>query len=177
MFSSKLRTSRSLSRRNLINLDKFRKQIKLHEGIRYSVYEDTTGHKTVGVGFNLERSDAPRLLKGVGADFYDVYNGESDLSPEQVDALLDITIEEAIDIAKRLIPNYEELDDVRQRVVADMAFNLGEYRFSQFKNTRGLIARGAFAEASRAMEHSRWYHQTKSRAKRLCHMMLTGQDA
>ena len=43
--------------------------IKLHEGSRKCVYTDSTGHKTIGVGFNLDTSGARAAIEGVGANF------------------------------------------------------------------------------------------------------------
>lgn len=43
--------------------------IRVHEGTRKCVYTDSTGHKTIGVGFNLDQSGAKTAIEAVGANF------------------------------------------------------------------------------------------------------------
>ena len=43
--------------------------IRGHEGTRKCVYVDTTGHHTIGVGYNLDQAGARAMITSVGADF------------------------------------------------------------------------------------------------------------
>jgi len=69
------------------------------------------------------------------------------------------------------------LSEVRQRVVADMVFNLGLPRFAQFKNMIAAIEAEDFVQASNEMMDSRWAQQVGLRASRLAEMMETGEDS
>jgi GH24 family phage-related lysozyme (muramidase) len=155
---------------------KFTKQIKKHEGVKTKVYTDNPGHRTIGIGFNLERDDAEQRLRKVGANYQDVLHGRYELSNSQMQMLVEMEVDELEVSARRIVGNYDELDDVRQRVVVDMIFNLGAYGFSRFKSTIKHIEHGEFIEASKNMGHSLWARQVKDRAIVLASMMKYGVD-
>jgi lysozyme len=159
-----------------MDLNKFIKQLKIHEGIRREVYHDTTGNRTIGVGFNLERMDAPDRLRSVGADYHKVVTKQSTLTDEQIEQLLALDITDAETQIYDLIPNYDQLNDVRQRVVLDMFFNLGKRGFREFINTRKFIVTGEYEKASHNMLRSKWAEQVKGRATKLASMMKTGEE-
>ena len=74
------------------------------------------------------------------------------------------------------LPWFNELDDVRKRVLIDMAFNLGLYGLLEFKNTLRYVSEGKYSQASRNMLLSLWADQVGQRAKTLSRMMETGED-
>jgi GH24 family phage-related lysozyme (muramidase) len=152
------------------------KQLKRHEGTRSKVYNDTTGHRTIGIGFNLERTDARRKLNEVGANFDHVIDGSYELDNEQMNKLLlgDILAVEK-DITT-VIPCYHELNEVRQRVVLDMAYNIGYITLSNFLMTIGFICEDNYKEASINMGRSLWAKQVGKRALTLRLMMESGED-
>lgn len=152
-------------------------QLMVHEGVRRKRYFDSLGFPTVGVGFNLDREDAEKVFEAVGiTDFHEVKNGTKDLTLEEVKRLLEYTLDEVLEQAKDTGVNWEELSPARKAVVADMVFNLGKTTFLKFVNTRNLIATGRYGEAARAMLHSRWAGQVKSRALHLARMMRDDID-
>ena len=69
-----------------------------------------------------------------------------------------------------------KLDDVRQRVLLDMAFNLGVVGLLSFKRTLGVIEAGRYELAAAMMLDSKWAGQVGQRAERLSRMMATGKD-
>lgn len=155
---------------------KFWKQIKIHEGVRRQVYTDTTGHRTIGVGFNLEREDAERVLRSVGANYQDVIRGEYQLSTDQMRLLFEHDLKTVEDEARRAIRNYDELGDTRQRVICDMVFNLGLTGFLKFKNTRKHIEAERWERAANGMLNSKWARQVGNRAKMLANMLQHNKD-
>ena len=160
-----------------INLERLKEQLILHEGYRDKVYYDTKGHPTVGVGFNLDRTTAVSYLRHVGApSLYSILRGER-LSDESILALLGLCIDEAIIDARSLISNFDSLDEVRKRVVVDVAFNMGRKVFSQFKNTIKAIEESRFKDAADGIRASKYCRQVKSRCTRLSRMMETGEDS
>jgi len=69
-----------------------------------------------------------------------------------------------------------DLDAVRQRVVIDMAFNIGVPRLTGFKKMWAAIHCGDYEEAALEMMDSKWARQVGRRAKRLSLMMKTGVE-
>ncbi|WP_428307979.1 M15 family metallopeptidase [Lacipirellula sp.] len=156
--------------------EKFRVQLAEHEGTRESVYEDSLGIPTIGVGFNLRREDASSSVESVGADYDRLLSGDDKLDDKQIAALLDRDIEEVLKQCHLVFPKFDELSDVRQRVLADMMFNLGPVRFRSFKKMIAAVEEGDFEAAADEMENSKWHDQVKSRAVRLEGRMRTGVE-
>jgi lysozyme len=131
------------------------RQIELHEGLRLKPYRCTAGKLTIGVGRNLEDrgitlAEARMLLAN---DLTDVRNG-----------LLNA------------LPWVGNLDEVRQRVLIDMSFNLGLRGLLEFKRTLAAVQAGQYQQAATMMLQSRWAKQVGQRAERLARMMVTGAD-
>ena len=76
----------------------------------------------------------------------------------------------------RAIPWWRGLDDVRQRVLLNMAFNLGTAKLMEFTNTLGNIRAGRWEAAAEGMLKSKWAGQVGARAVRLAKMMKTGES-
>lgn len=72
------------------------------------------------------------------------------------------------------IPWWRHLDDVRQDVIANMAWNLGVNGLLGFKRFLADLQAAMYAAAANEMMDSRWATQVPSRARRLRVMMLTG---
>ncbi len=143
-----------------------RKIVRDNEGHRPHVYTDTQGHPTVGIGFNLDRSDARAKLTAVGAEYDAVRSGKASLNEKQINALFSSDLAGAEHNARKLVKNYDQLAPARKGVVTDMIFNLGPGGFAQFKGTIRAIEQGDFQSAAQHMQHSGWYEQTGDRAKR-----------
>ena len=158
-------------------------QLILHEGISLIPYKCSAGKWTIGVGRNLEDTglyefEKKRLL------------GTYELTRQEVIDILQhryITQEEAlymldndIRVIKAELENnykwFNLLDEVRQKVIIDMRFNLGNAGFAGFRNMIRQLELGNYQKAAEEMKNSKWYSQVKTRADRLFKMMLTGQD-
>ena len=74
------------------------------------------------------------------------------------------------------LPWVATLDEVRQRVLLDMAFNMGIVGLLGFKRTLATIQAGDYQAAATMMLDSRWAKQVGQRAERLSRMMATGKD-
>ena len=139
-----------------MDIDRLTEQLKVHEGVRDKVYLDTEGIETIGVGRNLK---------------------DKGLSEDEIDYLLQNDISEFRSGVQETWSWWDDLDDVRQRVVVDMAFNMGLGGLSKFKKTLGHIEAGEYEEASSEMLNSRWAEQVGRRANTLSEMMRTGEDS
>lgn len=133
------------------------KELRRDEGVVPFAYQDHLGYWTIGVGRLIDKR------KGGG------------LSDAEIDFLLSNDIDRFEKQVIDALPWYSRLDDVRQRVLVNMAFNLGIAGLLGFKNTLAMIERGDYAGAAKGMLNSKWATQVGERAKRLATMMETGK--
>ena len=138
-----------------MNQSRLREQLRLHEGEVLRPYRCTAGKLSIGVGRNLE---------DVG------------ISKEESAFLLDGDIRKIETDLDRAHPWWRKMDEVRQRVLADMCFNLGLPRLNTFVNTLAAMRRGDYAQAADGMLASKWASHVGARATRLAEMMRTGKD-
>ena len=141
-----------------MNLDALILAVKLDEGRRvkngrHELYQCPSGCWTIGYGRNLEA------------------NGISEV--EAVDLVTADCIQAFRDAAE-LVPNWLALDDVRQGVLANMAFNLGKERLAKFVHLLAAVNELRYADAANEMKQSLWYTQVGKRAERLALEMETG---
>ncbi|MDN7445875.1 glycoside hydrolase family protein [Burkholderia multivorans] len=146
-----------------MNLALLEAELRRDEGVRYMPYLDTAKppKRTVGVGHNLDISPLP-----AGWTF--------PLTDAQVNQLLARDISTTLAKLDRYLPWWRQMDEVRQRVLANMCFNLGISGLLTFRNTLAAMQRGSYAIAAAGMKASKWYSQVGGRAQRLCKAMETG---
>lgn len=135
---------------------RLKRQLMRDEGLRRYPYSDTTGHLTIGIGHNLD-------VKGLSAAAIDLIFWED---------VADVTT----DLDRRL-PWWRTLNRARQRVLINMAFNLGVSGLLTFRHTLAHIQAQRFDEAAVEMLNSRWAGQVGQRAVRLSHIMRSGEDS
>ena len=139
----------------MLDYERLRQQLIRHEGSSRTPYVDSVGKVTIGVGRNLE---------------------DNGLSENEVLMLLDNDIRTAEQDARALVPDFGQLTDVRQRVIIDMAFNLGRARLAGFRKFLAAVQIQDYVTAREEMLDSKWARQVKGRAGRLANMMATGKD-
>ncbi len=137
-----------------MEINKIKTILKEHEGVRKFPYRCPAGKLTIGVGRNLE---------DVG------------LREDEIEYLLENDIKECIADLRKIFPQFDEIDDVRQAVLVDMRFNLGPARFRTFKRFIQAVRGGYWLLAAQEMKDSKWYNQVGIRARRLCKMMEQGK--
>lgn len=137
-----------------MNLQKLKDQLIVHEGLKLKAYTDTVGKITIGVGHNIT---------------------DLGLTKSQVLGILDDDVANTLKFLDTQ-PWFLALDEVRQRAIADMTFNLME-KILQF---HGMIAALNSKDWNAAADHllgSLFAHQVGKRAEDLAKMIRTGQDA
>lgn len=134
-----------------------RKMLSEHEGRVPHAYQDSRGYWTIGVGHLIDKRLGGKLPEHI------------------IDALLDWDIQEHTVPLYKALPWMASLDDVRQAVLCDMAFNLGVAGLLKWKNTLEDVRTGQYASAAQRMRTSLWAKQVKTRAVRLSRMMETGE--
>jgi lysozyme len=136
-------------------------ELRYWEGVRYTEYPDTKGIPTIGVGHNLRVSPLPA-------------GWTQPLNDQQVNLLLQQDLQIVYHSLNQSLPWWTILDDVRQRVICNMCFNLGIIRLLGFHRTLISIKTGAYVTASQDMEQSVWYNEVGERADVMCEAMETG---
>jgi lysozyme len=133
-------------------LSLLQREIENDEGRKATVYRDSLGVETIGVGVNLQ----------IG------------LYPEEIDFLRDNRIRRAEQDLDRNVPWWRSLSDARQRALANMAFNMGWPKLSQFKNFLHYLETADYQRASEECLHSLWASQVGARSQRIAKMIREG---
>jgi lysozyme len=128
--------------------------IRRDEGFRQFPYRDGRGVLTIGYGFNLE-SDG--------------------LTTEESDSVLDWRVFHRYGELLIALPWVKQLDDARQGVLLNMAYNLGVHGLLEFAVTLQNVKAGDYEAAADAMLKSAWADQVGARAQRLALQMRTGE--
>ena len=146
-----------------------------HEGLKLTVYQDTLGIDTIGIGRNLQ----DRGISKKELDELDIPTIEHiyEYGITEADAM--VLAENDVQIVEeelvRAHPCVDRLDSVRQLVLVDMAFNMGVPRLCKFKKMWAAVHENKFDIAAKEMLDSRWAIQVKSRSTKLAHAMHTGE--
>jgi lysozyme len=137
------------------------KELRRDEGVEREVYLDSVGIPTTGVGRNLNAKPLPD-------------GWTYPLTDAQIDELLADDLGDVFSDLDRALPWWRKMSYARQRVIANMCFNLGITRLLGFKNTLAAMEQGRYTTAAAGMMASKWAGQVGKRAERLSEMMVTG---
>ena len=157
------------------NVSHFLDKLIEHEGMVLTVYQDTLGIDTVGIGRNLkDRGISPEVLSYMDIpNMAIVYTEGINEADARYLALNDIKIVEN-ELCK-VHTCVDDLDAVRQLILMDMAFNMGVPRLCKFKKMWNAIHEGNFDAASLEMMDSKWAREVGSRARKLADAMKSGE--
>lgn len=150
-----------------MNREKLIADLTRDEDLRLVVYDDATGkplkkgdvcigHPTIGIGRALD-------VRGI--------------TPAEALYLVNNDIDSAQLEMNRNLPWFIALDEVRQRVLINMDFNIGVGGILGFHDALRHIGNKEYGPAADAMQASAWFGQVKDRGKRLVAMMRTGMDS
>jgi len=142
--------------------------VAAYEGWVDHPYVCPGGKWTIGYGYNMEANGIPAWLAR------QIIEGRP-ITREQGAKLLIDEIANCISQARRIIPNFADIDRARQYVIIDMIFNLGAAGYRKFANTITAIVAGRYEDAARHMQQSKWYRQVGDRAKRNVRIMRSGK--
>lgn len=132
--------------------EKLKDRLKLEEGVKYTVYFDSVGVPTIGVGHNLH---VP-------------------VSDKVVDLILEEDLDKHLNDLYTTLPWVINLSENRQLVLGDMCFNLGITGLLTFRNTLKAFEEGRWEDAANGLQQSLWAHQVGSRAVKLIKMVREG---
>ena len=124
-----------------------------HEGYKDEIYLCSEGIPTFGIGHAIKEHDIEYTWP-VG----------SPIEKERIDNAFEADFEDACKDCEALFKNFADLPVQVQRVLVNMAFNLGRTRLGRFKKMVKAVDEGNFVEAANQMVDSRWYNQVGNRS-------------
>jgi lysozyme len=132
-------------------------QLKNEEGVIPHAYQDSLGFWTIGVGRLIDQRKGGQLY------------------PDEIEYLLANDVKRKTDGLNDALPWFHLLDERRQAVLIQMAFQMGLKGLLAFSTTLSHVRVGRYDEAAVAMLESVWAKQTPERAKRFSKQMETGE--
>lgn len=142
----------------MLDVEKIKKDLERDEGKINHAYQDSEGYWTIGVGHLIDKRKQGSIPNFI------------------IEALLEYDIDEKSKELDKIIPFWRNLDALRQRVLLNMAFNLGVGNLMGFKRFLQALRDSDYTLASIEMMDSKWARQVGKRAERLSKMMRTGED-
>ncbi len=138
-------------------------ELMFDEGVIHEIYNDHLGYPTFGVGHLITEKDEEHG-KPLGTP----------VSEERVTECLNTDVDIVCAELDKNMEWWRGLNDTRQRVMANMCFNLGYPRLSKFKKFLAAVQKEDWETAAVEMMDSKWATQVGDRAVRLREKMLNG---
>jgi lysozyme len=148
-----------------MNIDLLREELTIDEGCIDKIYLDHLGYPTFGIGHLILETD-PEHGQEV----------DTPVSKERIEECFEDDIEGVLTDLDRNMPWWADLCEDHQRVIANMAFNLGINRLLKFKKFLGALQEHDFETAAVEMMDSKWATQVGPRATRLRDRILKGEE-
>jgi GH24 family phage-related lysozyme (muramidase) len=139
-----------------MNIDVLREQLKIDEGVKYEIYLDHLDLPTFGIGHLVLDSD-PEFGQPVGTN----------ITESRVNECFDKDVEIVLSECRILYPDFDDLPEEVQQIIANMMFNMGRPRLSKFKGMKRNVDARDWMGAATEMVDSQWYRQVTNRADRL----------
>jgi lysozyme len=140
-------------------------QLLYHEGKENTVYLDSVGKPTAGIGHFLREDELAKYPIG------------TPISDSQIDAWYEQDATTANKIARKLSGDtWGSMSDVRRRAMVDLAFNLGELRLSKFTKFICSMEVKNYNNAAIELKNSKWFGQVKRRGPNILSMIAHDVD-
>ena len=143
-----------------MNMEKLQEELENDEGVKYEIYNDHLGYPTFGIGHLILDSD-PEYGSDTGTE----------VSEDRVKEAFASDVVGVVSDCETLYPDFEELTEDAQRIIANMMFNMGRPRLSKFKGMKRGVDAQDWNAAADEMVDSSWYKQVTNRADRLVERM------
>ena len=144
----------------MMNMEKLQEELENDEGVKYEIYNDHLGYPTFGIGHLILDSD-PEYGSDTGTE----------VSEDRVKEAFASDVVGVVSDCETLYPDFEELPEDAQRIIANMMFNMGRPRLSKFKGMKRGVDAQDWNAAADEMVDSSWYKQVTNRADRLVERM------
>lgn len=143
-----------------MDLQRLQEELEYDEGVKYEIYLDHLGLPTFGIG-HLVTEDDPEHGEDVGTE----------VSEDRVAEAFEQDIQTTLSECTVLYPDFDDLPEEAQLIIANMMFNMGRPRLSQFKGMKAGVDARDWNRAADEMVDSKWYRQVTNRADRLVERM------
>ena len=143
-----------------MNIEQLREEIAADEGCVYEVYLDHLGLPTFGIGHLVLETD-------------EEYGAEvgTPVSEERVNHCFDNDVQQVLLDCIMIYPDFDDLPEEVQLIIANMMFNMGRPRLRKFVGMKEGVDHRDWNWAADEMVDSRWYKQVTNRAERLVQRM------
>ena len=139
-----------------MNIDQLREELKVDEGCVYQIYNDHLGYPTFGIGHLVN-----------GHDKEHGWSVGTDVEEDRVEEVFEQDVQIVLSDCEILYPDFYDLPEEVQLIVANMMFNMGRPRLSKFKGMKRGVDSRNWEQAADEMVDSQWYRQVERRADRL----------
>ena len=143
--------------------DELKARIRDHEGCVETVYLDSLGLPTVGIGHLVQPHEKERFKEG------------ATISRDEIEDLFLIDLNRACAGAEQLIGQMykgdKRLPQAIEHVIVEMVFQLGQNGVSKFRKMWEALSKGDRKEAAAQMKDSRWHSQTPVRCESLAEIV------
>jgi len=141
--------------------DELKARVREHEGVRTSMYLDSLGKATIGIGHLIQPHERSRYSEGV------------EISMEEVEELFDIDLNRAAAGADLLIDECvgKDLPQNVSEVILEMVYQLGTNGVRNFSKMWKAMRVKDWEKAAAEMKDSRWHSQTTKRCEHLAEIV------
>jgi GH24 family phage-related lysozyme (muramidase) len=141
--------------------DSLKDRVRIHEGIRTTMYLDTLGKATIGIGHLIKPHERERYAEGV------------EISMDEVEELFEMDLNRAAAGAESLIQECigHDLPPHVEEVILEMVYQLGTQGVRNFSKMWKAMRVKDWKKASEEMKDSRWHKQTTKRCESLAEII------
>ena len=143
-----------------MNIDQLREELEVDEGCVYKIYNDHLGYPTFGIGHLV-----------TGHDKEHGWSVGTDVDEDRVREVFEQDVQTVLSDCEILYPDFYDLPEEAQLIIANMMFNMGRTRLSKFKGMKRGVDAQDWNAAADEMVDSAWYNQVTNRANRLVDRM------
>ena len=143
-----------------MNIDQLREELERDEACVYQIYNDHLGYPTFGIGHLV-----------TGHDKEHGWSVGTDVDEDRVREVFEQDVQTVLSDCEILYPDFYDLPEEAQLIIANMMFNMGRTRLSKFKGMKRGVDAQDWNAAADEMVDSAWYNQVTNRANRLVDRM------
>ena len=141
--------------------DSLKDRVRIHEGVRTTMYLDSLGKATIGIGHLIKPHERERYAEGI------------EISMDEVEELFEMDLNRAAAGAESLIEECigHDLPPHVEEVILEMVYQLGTQGVRNFSKMWKAMRVKDWKKAAEEMKDSRWHSQTPKRCEHLAEIV------